>query len=169
MAQRLSQTGLDLIKHFEGFSAVVYKDTGGHDTIGFGHLVRPGESFPKPITRSRAEAMLRADVRTAESGVSRLIKVPLTQAQFDALVSFTFNLGAGNLERSTLRRKLNAGNYAAVPSELNKWVKSKGKTVAGLVRRRKAEGAMFMSGGIPSGSSLAPRTSPRPRPRPANR
>ncbi len=150
---RISQTGLDLIKHFEGYSPVVYKDSGGHKTIGYGHKLQRGERFDKPLTKAQAEALLRKDVATAERAVGRLIRARLSQPQFDALVSFTFNLGSGNLARSTLRRKLNKGDYAAVPKELRKWVKSKGKTLPGLVRRRNAEGALFMSGTVPSTTS----------------
>lgn len=150
---RISQTGLDLIKHFEGYSPVVYKDSGGHDTIGYGHKLKRGERFDKPLSQAAAEALLRKDVAIAERAVDRQIKVPLSQPQFDALVSFTFNLGSGNLMRSTLRRKLNKGEYAAVPKELAKWVRSKGKVLPGLVRRRRAEGALFMSGTAPSAAA----------------
>ena len=86
---------------------------------------------------------MREDLAEAESAVERLIDVALNDHQFAALVCFTFNLGAGNLSRSTLRRRLNAGDYDAVPSELGRWVKAGGRTLAGLVRRRAAEGELF--------------------------
>lgn len=142
-----SKAGLGLIKHFEGFSAKPYVCSGGKLTIGYGHVVKPHERarFERGITEKEAEVLLQDDVRAAEAAVARLISVPLSQGQFDALVSFTFNLGAGALERSTLRRRLNAEDYASVPSELSRWIYAGGKRLAGLKRRREAEAALWMS------------------------
>jgi lysozyme len=108
-------------------------------------VVKPQERehFSGGITPEQAEALLRQDVQTAEQAVLRLITVPLTDGQFDALVSFTFNLGAGALQRSTLRRKVNRGDHAAVPAEFRKWVWAGGRKLQGLVRRRKAETKLY--------------------------
>ena len=104
--RKITQGGLGLIKRFEGFSSTVYTCPAGYPTIGYGHLVRSNESYNE-IRETEAEDLLRRDVESAERAVLRLVNVPLTDGQFDALVSFTFNLGAGAFQRSTLRRKVN--------------------------------------------------------------
>ena len=103
--RHITQDGIDLIKRFEGFSATVYICPAGYPTIGYGHLVKDSGRYEQGITEAEAEELLRRDVHAAESAVMRLIDVPLTDGQFDALASFTFNLGAGALQRSTLRKK----------------------------------------------------------------
>lgn len=90
--RKITQEGLGLIKRFEGFSSTVYICPAGYPTIGYGHLVRDNEKF-ETISQEAAEALLRIDVESAEHAVLRLIDIPLTDGQFDALVSFTFNLG----------------------------------------------------------------------------
>jgi lysozyme len=139
--RHITQAGLDLIKRFEGFSPTIYICPAGYPTIGYGHVVKPHErdKFASGITPEQAEALLRQDVQTAERAVLRLISVPLTDGQFDALVSFTFNLGAGALQRSTLCRKVNRGDHAAVSAEFRKWVWAGGMKLCGLIRRREAE------------------------------
>ena len=102
---QLSAEGLELIKRSEGFRDHVYLDVAGLLTIGYGHLIKPNESFPGGIDESQAAAMLAQDVQEAERAVDRLVKVALTQGQFDALVDFCFNLGAGRLAGSTLLRE----------------------------------------------------------------
>jgi GH24 family phage-related lysozyme (muramidase) len=143
----VTPAGLDLIKRFEGFSPTVYVCPAGHPTIGYGHVVRlhEREQFTSGITTEQAEALLRQDVQAAERAVLRLISVPLTDGQFDALVSFTFNLGAGVLQRSTLRRKVNRGDHANVPAEFRKWVWAGGRKLEGLVKRREAEAILYCS------------------------
>jgi lysozyme len=150
---RLSQQGAGFIARFEGCVLKMYNDPTGNATIGVGHLIHMGRingrepaEFRNGITRKRALALLMNDADKAARGVRRLIKVPLKQHQLDALVSFTFNCGEGALASSTLRKRLNRGEYAAVPQELNKWVMSGGRRLEGLVRRRKAEGAVFRNG-----------------------
>jgi lysozyme len=145
--RNISKTGLDLIKRFEGFSPTVYICPAGYPTIGYGHVVKPHERevFASGITTEQAEALLRQDVQTAERAVLHLITVPLTDGQFDALVSFTFNLGAGALQRSTLRRKVNRGDHATVPAEFRKWVWAGGRKLEGLVRRRGAEAYFYQN------------------------
>lgn len=141
---RTSQRGVDLIKRHEGLRLTAYPDpaTGGEPwTIGYGTTagVRPGMT----ISSARAEEMLQADLPRFEAAVSRLVTVPLDQHQFDALVSFTYNLGEGNLRSSTLLKKLNAGDYAAAAAQFERWVTAAGKPLPGLVKRRAAERAMF--------------------------
>lgn len=142
MTRQMNSAGLDLIKHFEGFYPDVYICPAGILTIGFGHTqgVRRGQS----VTKDEAEQLLREDLTIAKKAVERYITVPLSDNQFAALVSFTFNLGGGNLKTSTLARKLNEGNYDVVPTELARWVKGGGKTLAGLVLRRADEGKLFL-------------------------
>lgn len=145
--RHVTEEGLNLIKQFEGFSPTIYICPAGYPTIGYGHVVLAHEQdqFAAGITQAEATEILRKDVRTAERGVLRLIAVPLTDGQFDALVSFTFNLGAGALQRSTLRRKVNRGEHESVPAELLKWVWAAGKRLPGLVRRRRAEALAYFS------------------------
>ena len=143
--RHVTQEGLSLIKRFEGFSPTIYPDAAGLPTSGYGHLLRPGEAemFRRGISHEAAIALLIKDVEAAERSVLRLITVPLTSSQFDALVSFTFNLGGGALQRSTLRRKVNREEHDDVPSELVKWVWAGGKKLRGLVKRREAEATCY--------------------------
>lgn len=139
---KTSQAGKDLIISFEGIRLEAYKCPAGVWTIGVGStvpVVHPGEV----ITKQQALARFDKDLSKFENAVDRLVKVTLTQNQFDALVSFTFNVGEGALAKSTLLKKLNAGQYDAVPAELMKWTKGGGKELPGLVRRRRAEAAMW--------------------------
>ena len=142
--RHITQAGLDLIKSFEGFSPTVYLCSAGVPTIGYGHAIKHGESFVS-ITEEDAENILAKDVEIAEKGVLRLINVPLSDGQFNALASFSFNLGTGALQRSSLRLKLNRGEYVDASDEFMKWVRAGGKVVKGLVRRREAERRMFLS------------------------
>ena len=142
--RHINQDGLDLIKHHEGFSTKVYICPAGHPTIGYGHLILSHEDFSKGITKLQAEDLLRKDVQIAERAVLRLISVPLTDGQFNALVSFTFNLGGGALQRSTLRRKINREEHTEVPEQFMRWVWAGGRRLKGLVRRRDAESKIYM-------------------------
>ncbi len=144
--RHITHAGLRLIKEFEGFEPEIYLDAAGLPTIGYGHLIRDGEyaMFKNGITESAAGALLAKDVWAAERAVLRLIKVPLTDNQFDALVSFTFNLGGGALQRSTLRRRINREEHEEVPEQLMRWVWAGGRKLKGLVRRREAEAALYM-------------------------
>jgi lysozyme len=137
-----------LIQQFEGRRLEAYKCPADVWTIGYGHTSAAGKPEVKPgmvITKQEANDILVRDLVRYEDAVNRLVKVPLTQNQFDALVSFTFNVGEGALAKSTLLKKLNAGDYDAVPAELMKWTKGGGKELPGLVRRRRAECAMWRS------------------------
>lgn len=145
--RHVSQQGLALIKLFEGFSPTIYLDAAGLPTIGYGHLLRPGEAemFARGISEEAGIALLIKDVQKAEQAVLRLVHVPLSEGQFDALVSFTFNLGSGALQRSTLRRKVNREEHADVPPEFMRWVWAGGKKLRGLIQRREAEAALYES------------------------
>ena len=137
------ERGLALIKESEGLRLSTYLDAVGKPTIGYGHLIRPGETFNGPISQQQAEALLRKDLADTEQGIAKAVRVSITQGQFDALVSFTFNLGAGALQRSTLRRKVNREEHADVPAEFMKWVWAGGKKLKGLIRRREAEAGLY--------------------------
>lgn len=140
----ISKKGLELIKQFEGLRLKAYKCPAGIWTIGYGHTkgVYPGMT----ITEELADKFLVDDIWYFERGVESLVAVPLTQGQFDALVSFAFNVGADGLGDSTLLKKLNSGDYAGAADEFPKWVYSRGKKLKGLVRRRAAERELFLTG-----------------------
>lgn len=137
----VSQAGIDLIKRFEGCRLQAYMDSVGVWTIGYGCTtdVAPGMK----ITITQAEERLKADVKDAVACVNREVKVPLTQGEFDALVSFVFNLGCGSLKKSTLLKLLNEGDHEAAAYEFRKWDKAGGVQVDGLTKRRFAECKMF--------------------------
>jgi lysozyme len=133
--------GIALIRHFEGCRLDAYLCPAGVWTIGYGHTkgVKEGET----IDQEAAEAFLIEDLEEFEGYVTEMVEVPLSQSQFDALVSWTFNLGPGNLERSTLLAKLNQGEYTDVPFEIKRWTRAGGVILPGLVKRRDAEAALF--------------------------
>lgn len=139
---KVSLAGVGLIKRFEGLRLRAYRCSAGRLTIGWGHTgdVSPGAV----ITEHQAEAILSVDLESAERAVERCVDVPLTQGQFDALVSFVFNLGEGRLAGSTLLRKLNAGDVAGAADELLKWRYAAGAVSPGLVKRRAAERTLFL-------------------------
>lgn len=141
---KISEQGSQLIKHFEGFRNKAYQDIVGVWTIGYGctHGVKAGMT----IIQEQGEAMLMRELDQFERAVDRLVIVDLNQNQFDALVSFAYNLGVGILQTSTLLKRLNAGDYAAVPAQMLRWNKAGGKEVSGLTRRREAEGVLFATG-----------------------
>ena len=145
--RHVTDEGLALIKRFEGFSPEIYVCPGGWPTIGYGHVVRDGEQdgYADGIDEATAEELLRRDVEAAERAVLRQIRVPLEDGQFDALVSFAFNLGGGALQRSTLRGKANREEHGAVPTEFRRWVWAGGRKLKGLVRRREAEAELYAS------------------------
>lgn len=145
---RTSDDGIELIKQFEGVRLLAYRDSVGVWTIGYGHTAAAGSPAPTSgmrISDQDAEEILRRDLGKFERGVEGLVKVELQQHQFDALVSFAFNVGLGNLGQSTLLKKVNAQNFDQVPAEFLKWNKAGGKELPGLTRRRHAEAAIFAS------------------------
>lgn len=134
----------EVIRHFEGLSLKPYKDSGGAYTIGYGHLMQPHERFTR-ISEQRAEQLMRQDVDKARKVVDAHVKVPLNPFQRAALVSLVYNIGSYHFRTSTLLKQLNKGRYRQAANEFLRWNKVKGKVVAGLTRRRKAEQRLFLS------------------------
>ncbi|SBW13440.1 putative membrane protein [Brucella sp. 10RB9215] len=158
MARRINAAGLSLVQQWEGLRNTAYRDVASVLTIGYGHTSAAGAPKVMPgmtIGDKEAERILKADLAKFEARVERLVKVPLTDNQFAALVSFDFNTGA--LDKSTLLKKLNKGDYAAVPVELMKWVNAGGKKINGLVNRRAAEAGLWAKGDFVS-SNYVPAT-----------
>ena len=141
MSRIINSAGLALIKEYEGFRANAYLDTGGVPTIGYGST--RGVKMGQTVTPDQAETLLEADLAIAEKDVASAVKVPLTDNQFAALVSFTFNLGGPALRRSTLLKLLNAGDYAGAGGQFKLWINDNGRKLPGLVRRRAAEFALW--------------------------
>lgn len=146
----LSAEGMKLLMESEGFRRRVYRDVAGFETIGYGHRVLQGESFADGVSEDEAAALLENDVTLAEQQVEHLVRVPLTQGQFDALVDFVFNLGAGRLAGSTLLRELNAGRYAEAAAQLVRWDRAAGVELPSLKARRLAEFALWNGCAQPS-------------------
>jgi len=138
---KISQEGLSLIKKFEGCELNAYKCAANVPTIGYGstHGIKMGMS----ISKARAEELLLEDIAVYEDAVKECVKVPLHQHQFDALISWTFNLGGSNLNSSTMLKVLNTGAYEDVPVQIKRWNKANGKVLDGLTRRRLAESLLF--------------------------
>ncbi len=154
----ISPKGLALIKKFEGFVSTLYNDAANHCTVGFGTLVHKGlcngsepVGLKNGVTEQEATDLLLQHVQSAVvPAIHRNVKVPLYQHEFDALASWLYNLGEGNLIAggpgggpSTLLKKINAKEYAAIPAELNKWVHAGGQVLSGLQKRRAQEGALW--------------------------
>lgn len=139
----LSEAGLALLKRSEGFRGFVYSDIAGFKTIGYGHRLLPGETFPNGISLAIGDNILAKDVLVAEASVDRLVTVPLSQGQFDALVDFVFNLGSGRLATSTLLTYLNERQYTAAAFKLLEWDHVGHVEVEALKQRRKAEFQLF--------------------------
>ena len=143
---KTSDKGIALIKAHEGLRLNAYLCPAKVWTIGYGHTSAAGEPVVREgmrITRAEANSILLRDLGKFEERVNRLVKVPLTQGQFDALVSFDFN--TGKLHSSSLLKKLNAGEHSRVPAQLMRWTKGGGKELAGLVRRRRDEAELWRS------------------------
>lgn len=139
---KTSSTGRALIRQFEGDKLTAYICPAGVLTIGVGHTgsdVKRGMT----ITQAQSDALLVADLAKFEKAVAAAVKVPLTQNQFDALVSFAFNVGVGALRDSTLLRLLNAGDYKGAAAQFGRWNKGGGSVLPGLVKRRADEAALF--------------------------
>lgn len=138
----INKEGRNLIKSFESLVLKAYKDTGGVPTIGWGHTntVEMGQS----ISVQKAEELLDADIAEAEQIVNRHVRVPLTENQYSALVSFAFNIGDGQFMSSSLLRFLNAGKYTDAANQFLRWTYDNGKKLNGLARRREAERALFL-------------------------
>jgi lysozyme len=137
----ISEEGINLIKKFEGCKLEAYQDAVGVWTIGYGHTKNVHEG--QVIKQKEAESMLVHELLEYCHHVEKALEVELTQNQFDALVSWTYNLGPTNLNRSTMLKVVNANNMSEVPTQIKRWNKAGGKILDGLVRRRKAEALMF--------------------------
>ena len=136
-----SKAGIQLTERFEGCRLAAYPDTGGVWTIGYGHTHGVHEGMV--CTPPQAEAWLREDIQVAADAVNRLVQISLKQPEFDALVDFVFNLGAGAFARSTMLKDINAGNLAAAALQFPLWDRDAGRVLAGLLHRRLAEEAEF--------------------------
>ncbi len=145
---KLSAAGLELMKQSEGFRSCTYLDVNGFPTIGYGHRLLHPESFALGVTEAQAGEILVSDLREAEQAVERLVKVELTQGQFDALVDFCFNLGSGRLGSSTLLKVLNHGRYEEAAEQLLRWDVAGGEENAGLKARREAEVVLWNGGAV---------------------
>lgn len=155
-----SDAALALLKEFEQgphgeFAATVYRCPAGHATVGWGHVIRPNERIETPLSEADANRLLAADLGRFAPAVAAALHVPVTQAMFDALVCFAFNVGLGALLGSTLLARLNNGDYAGAADQFRRWTKARDprtgqrKTLAGLVRRREAECDLFLRDGWP--------------------
>lgn len=158
--RKVTREGIEKIKQFEGLRLTAYQCSAGVWTIGYGHTSTAKKGMK--ITEAEAESLLYADLEVFESAVDRLVQVKLTDWQFAALVSFAFNVGVRAFEKSMLLEKLNAGNYDAVPAQLMRWNKTKGKVVAGLTNRRAAEAGMWAKGSFVESSTTKAEAKDKP-------
>ena len=147
---KLSQKGLDLIKQFEGLSLKPYVCSGGINTIGYGNTYYTNGNkvnlTDPPITKQQAEELLRFSLSTYEKAVDSFCRDDISQSQFDALVSFAYNLGVGALQKSTLIKKVNANpKDVTIADEFMKWNKANGTVLKGLTKRRQAEANLYFS------------------------
>jgi len=139
---KISAEGLALIKKFEGLELTAYKCAAGVWTIGYGHTkdVQEGDEW----SEAHADHMLEVELEEFEEYINDNVTVALSQNQFDALVSWVYNLGPANLKASTMLKVLNSGDYEGVPAQIQRWNKAGGKVLEGLIRRRKAEALLFV-------------------------
>jgi lysozyme len=138
---KISSNGIELIKIFEGLELEAYKCAAGVWTIGYGHIKGVHEGMN--ITEDTANKMLMEELVEYENYIDQAVTVPLAQCQYDAMVSWVYNLGNGNLTSSTLLKVLNSGDYDGVPAQMMRWNKAGGKVLEGLTRRRQAEADLF--------------------------
>jgi lysozyme len=146
---KIDKAGLDLIKKFEGFSSKPYLDIAGVPTIGYGtthHESRAVSMGDPEISQRTAEYLLKTQVdETYGRAVNHYVRVPINQDQFDALVSFAYNLGTNALKKSTLLRYLNLGEYDRAANEFRKWSHANGRVSKGLLARRELEQELFLA------------------------
>ena len=146
---QFSAAGLELLKKSEGFRSRIYLDVAGFPTIGYGHRLLSSESFPNGIGEAQAAEILLGDVHEAEQAIERMVRVQLSQGQFDALVDFVFNMGQGRLASSTLLQDLNAAKYDAAGEQLLRWDHAGAEENASLKARREAEFRLWRNGNTP--------------------
>lgn len=146
MSRKTSKAGKDLIKEFEGFRSTAYICPAGVVTVGYGTTRIHGKSIQlgTTITTDEADMFLEEDLKTFEDAVNQNVRVEITQNQFDAIVAFVYNVGAGNFKKSTLLKKVNAEDFNQAAAEFLKWNKAGGKVLKGLTRRRTAERELFL-------------------------
>lgn len=155
-AMRISDKGLKKLAELEGLRQEVYDDVAGLPTIGIGHLLTRDElssgkidiygvsvKYKDGLTVDQCYDLFRQDLQGPEGAIQILVRVPLTQGQYDSLVSFAYNIGGSSFRRSTLLKKLNKGEYEEVPAQLRRWKYAGGKVIQGLVNRREAEVEMW--------------------------
>lgn len=151
--REINESALSLIKSFEGLELKPYKCPADVPTIGYGTTVYPdGKKVSlkdSPISEERAEELLLHDIKKYGKAVEDAVKVELNDNQYGALVSFTYNVGIGALNNSTLLRKLNSGDYEGAAEQFERWIYAGGKVLNGLVKRRQAERALFLHPVIP--------------------
>jgi lysozyme len=140
-----SENAVEIIKQFEGFRGGAYYCPAGKLTIGYGHLIKPTEKFPDFISEEFACELLNSDLVYLEKGLKKLLNISLNQNQFDALMSFSFNLGLGAFQRSTLRMKVNRGEHYLASQEFLRWVYANKKIQKGLIFRRNLESYLYLS------------------------
>ncbi len=140
---KTSQEGISLIKKFEGCELTAYQCSAGVWTIGYGHT--KGVEKGMTISKESAEEMLVEELHEYENYINDNVTASLSQNQFDAMVSWVYNLGPANLKASTLLKVLNAGDYDGVPAQIKRWNKAGGQTLDGLIRRREAEALLFQN------------------------
>jgi lysozyme len=143
---QLSQAGEALIKHYEGYSAAPYKCPAKKLTIGWGHVILKSDNITGAISQEHAQRLFDRDTLRFENAVRHYVTAPITQGMFDALVSFAYNLGTGNLKISTLLKVVNRGDYGRAPAEFRKWIFANRVVLSGLKKRREAEATLFMTG-----------------------
>ena len=139
----ISQNGIDLIKQFEGLRLEAYQCAAGVWTIGWGHTVSDVSKWRK-ITQDEAETLLKQDLIIHSNNILKLVKVPLNQNQFDALVSFEFNIGYGAFKQSTMLKFLNNNSFILASGQFDRWIYTNGNVIDGLKNRRKAEKELFL-------------------------
>ena len=139
----ISPKAVEIIKEFEGFAALEYTCVTGNRTIGYGHVIKPGESYVCGLSEKKAEELLLSDLTFFETALNDLVKVPLEQHHKDALLSFVFSIGVYAFRHSTLLKELNDCDYDQIPAQMLRWIYVNGKFCPDLLRRRQTEAALF--------------------------
>lgn len=145
---KISSSGVNKIKRYEQLKLKPYKDVGGKWTIGWGHLIKPDEDYlmhPGGITEAKAEQLIQQDLAYTESAINSYVKVPINGNQYDALVSFVFNIGITAFKESTLLNLINQGKYSDAALQFGRWKYAGGEIVQGLINRRIEEQQTFIA------------------------
>ncbi len=142
---KTGEKGLNLIKKFEGFSDKEYICPAGKQTIGYGHVILPNENFQQPMTRAEGELLLKKDLISREKSLNILVKVPINQNQFDALISLIYNIGVANFKQSTLLNFLNNKLFDKIPEQFRRWKYINKVVSKGLLARREEEIKLWLA------------------------